>query len=61
MEYLSNYRGCNCWTSGPPINCLFSHMSRKWMNVMILIVFFLLFSFNTLCIFNVVQNGVHFL
>ena len=39
MEYLSNNRGRNCldkWSTHKS----FSHMSRKWINVMILIIFF---------------------
>ena len=42
MEYLSVLITgvVIVWSSGPPMSCLFSHMSHKWVNVMILIIFF---------------------
>ena len=41
MEYLSNNRGRNCLDKWSNHYLSFSHMSRKLMNVLILIIFFL--------------------
>ena len=40
MKYLSDNRGRNCLDKWSTHKLSFSHMSRKLMNVMILIIFF---------------------
>ena len=40
MEYLSNNRGRNCLDKLSTHKVSFLHMSRKWINVMTLIIFF---------------------
>ena len=55
MEYLSNNRGRNCLDKWFNQKLSSSHMSRKWINVMILI-FLVQYTVHL----NVVQNVMHY-
>ena len=55
MEYLSNNRGRNCSDKWSTHKLSFSHMYRKRINAMILIIFF-----KCTVHFIVVQNVMHY-
>ena len=55
MEHVSNNRGHNCLDKWSTHKLSFSHMSRKWINVLILNIFF-----QYTVPFIVVQNVMHY-